>query len=155
MSQPESRSIILAALGAMILTPLLGLLLSQLLRPKKASVPKWSGKNRLRNQIIEYASCMFFLIGAYVPFFFHGTNRIKPTIENLTLLFSCGALFMFGGTAALALIMGDRGAASFLAYFQHERGISSTGLLVLVKIVSVTAILAIAIIAFKFFIYWL
>jgi len=128
MLQGELRAVVLAIVAAAILAPLLGWLLSRVFPSKiERDNDVNLARHRLRNQIIEYAGVAFFIAGIAVPFVLQGTDRLQPTATNITLILSFGFLFMVGGTAALAALLGDRNAEGFLTYFEHERRISRTG----------------------------
>jgi hypothetical protein len=143
VSGEKSWTIVLAALAATLLASFIGVLLSRR-SSAKADQSRKSGsvKHRLRNQILEYVSAIFFILGSGVPFLIVGSNKLAPTMANIISIFSCGLLSGFWGTAILIAIIGDRGAESFLAYYERERGISRATVLLIVRIGTLAAIVA-------------
>lgn len=145
--ESELRSVVLAVVAAAVITPLLGHLLSRAF-PPQAQVEDDSAapRHRFRNVAIEWIGTLFFIVGLSVPFVIRGSDRLDPTATNIALMFSFGALFMVGSVAALAAILGDRNAESFLAYFERKRGISRAGARLIAKAMVLASIIALTIV---------
>jgi hypothetical protein len=132
MLQGEMRSIALAFVAAVIITPLLSRLLSRIFPPKISPGGNDNvTRHRLRNQIIEYAGVVFFIAGIALPFLIQDSNRLPSTVGNIALILAFGSLSMVGGIIVLAALFGDRNAESFLTYFERERRISRNGMRVI------------------------
>lgn len=148
MLQGEMRSVALAFIAAVIITPLLSRFLSRAFPPRVSLEDQARiTQHRIRNKVIEFAGLVFLFTGFALPFVIQGTDRLQPTISNIVLIFACGFLMLVGGVTALAALFGDRNAEGFLLYFEHERRIGRAGArkiargLVVVSFVALLAVL--------------
>jgi hypothetical protein len=98
--------------------------------------------------MIEYAGVAFFVAGMAVPFVLQGAGRLEPTAGNITLILSFAFLFMVGGIAALAALLGDRNAESFLTYFEHERRVNGNAVRAVARAIVIAAVLALLAVLF-------
>jgi hypothetical protein len=146
MSDVSSEAI--AVVAAIILTPLLGWVLARAFPPKvRPKTEVEPPKHSMRSSAIEYSSVFFFMAGFGVPFVLQGSSHLKPTAANIALMFSFGGILMVVGTAALAALLGDRNAEHFLAYFESKRNVSASGVKFLAKMIVVTSIVALLLVA--------